>query len=231
MAEEDHGTEPTAQDALADVTYTLAYITDAFATLEECIDASVAFPPESVDLDEIKQLLEQISDQDRILKESLAQVQKSLLDETDREATASTETALRTYAAQWIREEVALQVKEQVDVQIVEHLPESLQKQADDTKRQLEEIKVSLRNSESRMINSFIQNANTNDRLAVLLNTDGQKSPLYPANSRSLFGYDLDSAKSLCKDYDLPETDDLFMNFRQFLKHVGTDIEVGISPS
>lgn len=46
-----------------------------------------------------------------------------------------------------MRQEVARQVKEQVDEQIREHLPESLQQQADEGKRQVEGMKISLRNS------------------------------------------------------------------------------------
>lgn len=57
---------------------------------------------------------------------------------------------LRNQSTDWtdfIREETTKQVREQVDIQISEHLPESLQTQLDESKRQLEGIKISLRNS------------------------------------------------------------------------------------
>ncbi|KJA28940.1 hypothetical protein HYPSUDRAFT_128453, partial [Hypholoma sublateritium FD-334 SS-4] len=120
-----------------------------------------------------------------------------------------------------IREETIKQVKEQVDVQISEHLPESLQTQLDESKRQLEGIKISLRNSQARMTNSYIGTTNLDDPLSPILTPGGLSSPYYPPNARSLFGYDLDSAKILSRHYELTETDDLFMNFQQFLRHIG----------
>jgi hypothetical protein len=53
----------------------------------------------------------------------------------------------RSRAPDWIRDEVSRQVKEQVDIQLSEHLPETLQQQADESKRQVDEIRISLRNS------------------------------------------------------------------------------------
>ncbi|KAF9485938.1 hypothetical protein BDN70DRAFT_794633 [Pholiota conissans] len=123
--------------------------------------------------------------------------------------------------ASLIRAEISKQVKEQVDEQITEHLPQSLQEQADESRRQLEGIKISLENSQARMANSFIGTNNLDDPLTPILTPDGKASRFYPPNTRSLFGYDLDSAQTLNKDYQLTETDDLFMNFQQFLRHIG----------
>ncbi|KIM40263.1 hypothetical protein M413DRAFT_73925, partial [Hebeloma cylindrosporum] len=129
-----------------------------------------------------------------------------------------------------IRDEVSRQVKEQVDIQITDHLPETLQQQADESKRQVDVIRISLQNShvhpqlspfESRMANSFIQITNLSDPLAPILTSQGKTSPLYPPNTRCLLGYDLDSAKGLNKDYELSESEDLSTNLQQFLKHIG----------
>lgn len=60
------------------------------------------------------------------------------------------ENVTRSLSKGWadlIKEEVTAQVREQVDLQITEHLPESLQQQVNETKRQVEGIKVSLKNS------------------------------------------------------------------------------------
>lgn len=43
---------------------------------------------------------------------------------------------------------------------------------------------------EARINNSFIQLSNLYDPLEPLLTPDGSKSPLYPANVKSLLGYD-----------------------------------------
>jgi hypothetical protein len=56
----------------------------------------------------------------------------------------------KSASADWarlIRNEISKQVKEQVDEQITEHLPQSLQEQADESRRQLAGIKISLQNS------------------------------------------------------------------------------------
>lgn len=56
----------------------------------------------------------------------------------------------KSESADWarlIRDEISKQVKEQVDEQITEHLPQSLQEQADESRRQLAGIKISLQNS------------------------------------------------------------------------------------
>lgn len=46
-----------------------------------------------------------------------------------------------------IRSEVLKQVEGQVDVQIVEHIPVGLQQQAEESKKQLQDINTSLTNS------------------------------------------------------------------------------------
>ncbi|KAJ3514798.1 hypothetical protein NLJ89_g2158 [Agrocybe chaxingu] len=130
--------------------------------------------------------------------------------------------------ADLIREEAMMQIREQVDEQIREHIPVSLEDQVKETKRQLQEVQISLKNSEARMVNSFIQSMNLFDNLSPVLTSAGEKSPLYPVNVKSLFGYDLESAKKLSRDYELREADDLHTNFRQFLKHIGTNVDVFI---
>lgn len=46
-----------------------------------------------------------------------------------------------------MRREIVDQVKDQVDLQIQEHIPVSLEQQAKDSKQQITEIKISLENS------------------------------------------------------------------------------------
>ncbi|KAF8161255.1 hypothetical protein B0H34DRAFT_700150 [Crassisporium funariophilum] len=127
-----------------------------------------------------------------------------------------------------LRAEVAKQVKEQVDVQITEHIPVSLQQQAEESKHQLQAIKTSLANSESRLANSNIQSGNLDDPLASILTSDGKKSDFYPSNLRSLFVYDLESARALNRDYGLVVADTVELNLKQFLAHIGTRVELVI---
>ncbi|PPQ88461.1 hypothetical protein CVT25_011587 [Psilocybe cyanescens] len=155
----------------------------------------------------------------------LEKTKLELVDDIRQEAEAS----VRNKIGDLVRKEVARQVKEQVAEQIKEHLPDSLQQQADESKRQLDGIKISLRNSEARIQNSFIQTNGLMDPLAPILMTTGEKSPLYPSNAWSLLNYDLESAKGLNRHYELTTTDDLQMNFKQFLKHIGTGIDIAVS--
>ncbi|KAF9565581.1 hypothetical protein CPC08DRAFT_704565 [Agrocybe pediades] len=127
-----------------------------------------------------------------------------------------------------VRAEITKQVKEQVDEQIVEHLPQSLQEQAEESKKQVEDVKISLANSEARLQNSFVQTDYVYDRLAPILSAKGEMSPYYPVNVKSLFTYDLESAKELNRHYELTDSDNLQMNFKQFLKHIGTNVEVPV---
>jgi hypothetical protein len=104
-----------------------------------------------------------------------------------------------------IRSEVLKQVEEQVDTQIVEHIPVGLQQQAEESNKQVQDVKISLANSyvvimitgamlditsKSRITNSRIQSGDLDEPLAPILNSKGKKSSLYPSNLRSLFAYD-----------------------------------------
>jgi len=80
--------------------------------------------------------------------------------------------------------------------------------------------------SEARIANSFIHTNNLLDPLAPILTPKGERSPFWPSNAQSLFSYDLESAKELNKGYELTESENLQKNFKQFLKHIGTDIDV-----
>lgn len=109
-----------------------------------------------------------------------------------------------------IRSEVLKQVEKQVNAQIVEHIPVGLQQQAEESNEQVRDIMTSLTNSyvmiliigamaavldvqkisKSRIANSNIQSGDLDEPLAPILNSEGKKSSIYPANLRSLFAYD-----------------------------------------
>jgi len=80
--------------------------------------------------------------------------------------------------------------------------------------------------SKSRITNSHIQSGDLDEPLAPILNSEGKKSSLYPSNLRSLFAYDLETAKKLNKDCGLVEAEELDKNLKQFLAHIGTRVEV-----
>ncbi|KDR75722.1 hypothetical protein GALMADRAFT_140335 [Galerina marginata CBS 339.88] len=220
------GESPEAMAILAEISNTMNELNGAFTMLNDCTDKFIGFPSQyETTQQEVEACSRKIDEHKRSTEEILSEIKSKLNEDINQEVA----TSVRSRMADMLRDEVGRQVKEQVDEQIKEHLPESLQQQADESKRQLEEIRISLQNSEARMANSFIQTNNLFDPLSPILTSKGEKSPYYPTNARCLFGYDLESAKGLNKDYELTESDDLQMNFKQFLKHIGTSIDVVVT--
>ncbi len=126
-------------------------------------------------------------------------------------STPDSPTLDRSQIHEQIKLEVAKQVKDQMDAQMDEHLPVPLGRQAEESRRQIVEVKHAFENSyayissnqrqtahgcracrEARRKNSGLRPSpsNMNDTLEVVLKPDGTKSTLYPANLRSLFSYD-----------------------------------------
>ncbi|KAG5639474.1 hypothetical protein H0H81_001596 [Sphagnurus paluster] len=122
-----------------------------------------------------------------------------------------------------IREEVALQVKQQVDEQIQDHIPIPLAQQSLENKRQISDIRVTLANSEAREKNSHLQATNLDELLMPILKPDGTESELFPADLRALFAYDLEMSKALLKDFEMEAGDSLQVNFGRFIRHIGIE--------
>ncbi|KAF5326144.1 hypothetical protein D9611_000305 [Ephemerocybe angulata] len=123
-----------------------------------------------------------------------------------------------------VRGSLISQVQVQIDQQLQEYIPVALKQQAEDLKGQIREVKTALQNSESRMSNALLQVTDLYAPLAVILTPEGEKSKLYPADICSLLAYDLDTAKALIRDYGLVDSDDLEVNFRTFLVHIGVNV-------
>jgi len=131
-----------------------------------------------------------------------------------------------------IQTEITLQVDKQVATQIKDHLPVSLEDQIADSKKQLEEVRQSLHNSEARRANSVLRTPrDLSESLAVVLKADGNKSEFYPADLRSLFSYDLNTAKSLVKDYGLIQSEIRETNLNRFMSHIGIPFSLIAIPS
>jgi len=170
----------------------------------------------------IRSYLEEIRRHEEDQQNLIEQIKLSFADEIKKQVNLQ----IRKELDEAIRSEVSKQVEEQVDVRIVQHIPVSLQQQAEESKEQLRDINTSLANSKARITNSYIQSGNLDEPLAPILNSEGKQSSLYPSNLRSLFAYDLESAKQLNKDCGLVEAEGLDRNLKQFLAHIGTRVEV-----
>jgi len=128
---------------------------------------------------------------------------------------------MREQIAEQIKAEIALQTKAEVEGQINNHLPIPLAVQAAESKQQLDEVRVSLMNSEARRHNSHLRSNNLDETLAVLYRADGSSSIHYPANLRTLFSYEPDIARQLVKDYGLVEHTLREGNLNRFMAFCG----------
>jgi len=131
-----------------------------------------------------------------------------------------------------IKSEIKRQVSEQVDVQIKEHLPVTLKDQLDESKKQLEVVNSSLKNSEARRKNSALRVPRDLDELLTDAATpDGGVSAFFPNDLRALFAYDLEQSQSLARDYRLPVSKIKTENLNSFMSHIGIRFQLEVFSS
>ncbi|KAF8678656.1 hypothetical protein RHS04_05208 [Rhizoctonia solani] len=133
---------------------------------------------------------------------------------------------MRPQIQEQIRLELRQQIQAAVKEQISEHLPVSLQDQADESKRQLIEVRNSLLNSEARRANATLRSTNLDDALAPVVKANGEESALAPQTLRQLFSYDSAQARALVRDYGLREHDVRERNLNRFMAHIGVQFNL-----
>ncbi|CAE7131946.1 unnamed protein product [Rhizoctonia solani] len=153
---------------------------------------------------------------------------------------------MRPQIQEQIRLELSRQIHEAVQEQITEHLPVSLQDQAEESKRQLIEVRNSLLNrpdpisdsvlsifkfifslySEARRSNASLRSTNLDDPLAPVVKANGEESALAPQTLRQLFSYDSAQARALVRDYALREHDVRERNLNRFMAHIGVQFNL-----
>ncbi|KAF9268699.1 hypothetical protein L218DRAFT_525296 [Marasmius fiardii PR-910] len=122
-----------------------------------------------------------------------------------------------------MEEEIAKTVKEQVDAQIVNHIPIPLKKQLVDCQAQLKHVEVSLTNSKARGIHAYYELSpdSLDEPLKPFVDASGRTSDVYPADLSSLFTYDIKNLKKLVSDYGLVPDNDRLSNINRFMDHIG----------
>ncbi|KAH7329816.1 hypothetical protein B0J17DRAFT_679793 [Rhizoctonia solani] len=133
---------------------------------------------------------------------------------------------MRPQIQEQIRLELTRQIHDAVQEQITEHLPVSLQDQAEESKRQLIEVRNSLLNSEARRSNATLRSTNLDDALAPVVKANGEESALAPQTLRQLFSYDSAQARALVRDYGLREHDVRERNLNRFMAHIGVQFNL-----
>jgi len=109
-----------------------------------------------------------------------------------------------------IRAQIEIQSQQQIQIQIKEYLPTSLQQQSEECKGQIKELEWSLKNSSvhfgvccitssftkricfsaARRSNARLPVTDLDEPLRVVLKADGTRSRWFPANLKSLCAYD-----------------------------------------
>ncbi|KIJ51305.1 hypothetical protein M422DRAFT_65312 [Sphaerobolus stellatus SS14] len=196
---------------------TLGTLGATFETLGAQSDKITSLGPAMDSSHQISSLRRQIRAQDKRQDARVMEV-KHMIKDVLKEHIAND---MRAQIEEQIRAEIATQVKQEVAAQIVEHLPISLQAQAEQSKRQLVEVRHSLVNSEARRANSVLRANNLDDPLTHVLKPDGTQSDIFPTDLRTLFSYDADTARRLVQEFSLQEHESRERNLNRFMAYIG----------
>ncbi|KAI0745057.1 hypothetical protein C8Q76DRAFT_702307 [Earliella scabrosa] len=213
------------RELLGTMKATLGTLDQTFRTLnDQSSQFSSLGPNMQTAEEEMNALRRLIKKKEKVQEERVADIKRTIKEDVKVKAGDDMREAIRKQ----IRLEIVKQVPEVMAAQIHEHLPVPLEEQAEESRRQLEEVKIALRNSEARRLNANLRPSPTNlgDKLEIVFKPDGSQSALYPSNLRSLFSYDGVKARALLKDYGLHDHGVLEKNLNRFMAHIGIRFEL-----
>ncbi|KZS87193.1 hypothetical protein SISNIDRAFT_419953 [Sistotremastrum niveocremeum HHB9708] len=182
---------------------TLSSLGATFDSLGEQTARVAAIGPAMESAHQINHLRRQLQVQDRKQEERITEL-KILLRDVLKEQIIE---HLRGHVYAMIREQVAQQVRDQVEFQLREQIPQKLRDQVREHKRQIAEVRKSLHNSEARRANSLLRSNHLLEPLHPLVRSTGEVSEIFPKNLAAIFALGPASARQLCQEYGLPETD------------------------
>ncbi|KZS88291.1 hypothetical protein SISNIDRAFT_532261 [Sistotremastrum niveocremeum HHB9708] len=211
------GDTAAIKELLSMMKTTLGTLGTTFQTLNEQSEKVNLLSPAADSTHQIQSLRRQMRAQDKKQDARINEV-KHMVKEVLKDQIAD---HMRTQIEEQIRAEIALQVRQQVAEQLGNHLPVPLEVQAEESRKQLFEVKHSLVNSEARRSNSVLRANNIDDPLAHVYKPDGTKSDHFPPDLKTLFAYDADKARSLVQDFGLPEHEVREKNLNRFMAHIG----------
>ncbi|KAI0800404.1 hypothetical protein C8Q74DRAFT_1314011 [Fomes fomentarius] len=123
--------------------------------------------------------------------------------------------------------EIDALVEEQVALQLPEYIPQELQDELRDQRKQLEEVQKALHNSESRRANATLRSHKLHERVHNLFNIHGEVSKDFPRTLGDMFSISADTAASLMKDYGLGEpTPSRERNINRIMQHCGIQYQL-----
>ncbi|CAE6531087.1 unnamed protein product [Rhizoctonia solani] len=136
---------------------------------------------------------------------------------------------LRNSVADQVLEIIDDFVEEEVRKQLDEIIPVELQNQVVEQKRQLEEVRRSLHNSEARRANALLRSTHMTDALHKLLLPSGMVSADFPDNLGELFAMDGPQAKRLLEEYGIDASESREKNLNRFMQFIGVSYQMASS--
>ncbi|KAF8584311.1 hypothetical protein K439DRAFT_1567723 [Ramaria rubella] len=207
------------QEILMTMKGALSALGMTFDSLGEQTSKVAALGPALENAQQINTLRKHIQLQDRRQEEKIDEIKVLLKDVLQNDIVEH----LRGKVAEHISDQIDEQVRAQVEQQLLtNHIPVTLQDQVADHRRQLDDVKRALHNSESRRANALLRSNHLADPLHTLLMTDGQVSALFPKDLTALFGLDGPTSRQLVVDYGLPDLgDSREKNLNRFMQFCG----------
>ncbi|KAF8601610.1 hypothetical protein BDV93DRAFT_524569 [Ceratobasidium sp. AG-I] len=210
------------REVLATMKQTLASLGMNFDALGDQT-AKVATLPSGMETNqEILAVQRHMSRQRRKQDENIEEIKK-LLREVAQEQIVE---HLRKTVADQVMEIIDEFVEEEVQRNLDEIIPLELQRQVDDQKRQLEDVRRNLHNSEARRANALLRSTHMTDPLHKLLMQNGMVSADFPEHLGELFAMDGTQAKRLLAEYDIEASESREKNLNRFMQFVGVSYQM-----
>ncbi|GAB1526654.1 hypothetical protein RhiTH_009826 [Rhizoctonia solani] len=188
--------------------------------------AKVATVPSGMETNqEILAVQRHMSRQRRKQDENIEEIKK-LLREVAQEQIVE---HLRNSVADQVIEIIDDFVEEEVRKQLDEIIPVELQNQVVEQKKQLEEVRRSLHNSEARRANALLRSTHMTDALHKLLLPSGMVSADFPDNLGELFAMDGPQAKRLLEEYGIDASESREKNLNRFMQFIGVSYQMASS--
>ncbi|KAB5589556.1 hypothetical protein CTheo_6999 [Ceratobasidium theobromae] len=185
--------------------------------------AKVATLPSGMETNqEILAVQRHMSRQRRKQDENIEEIKKLLREVAQEQIVDHLRNAVADQVMEIIDEFVEQEVKKLLD----DIIPVELQNQVVEQKRQLEEVRRSLHNSEARRANALLRSTHMTDALHKLLLPSGMVSADFPDNLGGLFAMDGPQAKRLLEEYGIDASESREKNLNRFMQFIGVSYQM-----
>lgn len=160
----------------------------------------------------------QIAEQERRHQEGVNEIQGIINDLLEQQFVGQT----REEVEQEISGHINEMVKDAVGECLQAHVPNGLQAEMEDNKKELERARIALHNSESRRMNNKLRAEDPSQPLETLLMPNGSVSSQFPKDLECIFSLDAKTCETLAREYDIPDiSDSRDKNLNKFMQFCG----------